>query len=159
MRANGVNERFCTGDASDWEKFEAWARTVPFTVINPLYLWTHMELRRPFGIKTLLGPETARSIYERCNARLQRADFSARGLLRRMNVRLVCTTNDPAESLWEHDQIAKEGFDVHVIPGFRADRASAIAEPVTYKDYVAQPGAAADIDINGGPGALERAGA
>ncbi len=91
MRTNGVAERFCTGDASDWEKFEAWARTVPHTLRNPLYHWTHMELQRPFGVSELLSEKTAEGIFERCNQKLQEPDFTTQGLLRQWRVAAVCT--------------------------------------------------------------------
>ena len=99
MRTNGVPERFCSGDASDWEKFEAWARTVPETLGNPLFHWTAMELRRPFGIETLLSPETARPIYEHANARLKEDAFTALGLLAQFKVAVVCSTDDPTDTL------------------------------------------------------------
>ena len=99
MRSAGVSERFCTGDASDWEKFEAWARVVPDTLRNPLYHWTHMELRRPFGIEALLSPATAREVYDRATAQLQQPDFSTLGLLAGFRVAVVSTTDDPTDSL------------------------------------------------------------
>ncbi len=105
MRSNGVPERYCTGDASDWEKFEMWARTVPYTLRNPLYHWTHMELRRPFGIvDTLLDPSTARWIYDHCNAKLAADAFSTQGLLRQFGVEVVCTTDDPVDDLAAHQE-------------------------------------------------------
>ena len=107
MRANGVPERLCTGDASDWEKFEAWAKTVPSTLRNPLYHWTHMELRRPFGINELLDARTARDIFDSCNARLAEPAFSAQGLLRQFRVAVVCTTDDPTDSLVHHAALAE----------------------------------------------------
>src|SRR5512138_3586317 len=95
MRTNGVDERFITGNATDWEKFSAWAETVPATIRNPLYHWTHMELKRPFGITdVLLNPTSAASVWDRCNAQLQRPEFTARGILKQMNVEVVCTTDD-----------------------------------------------------------------
>ncbi len=151
MRINGVPERYCTGAATDWEKFEKWAQTVPYTVLNPLYHWTHMELRRPFGIETILAPGSARSVFDRCNDLLREDDFSVRGILRQMDVRLVCTTNDPCETLWEHDQL--RDFDIRVLPGFRADRASAILHPESYNAYVDTLADAAGVDISG-PSAL-----
>ena len=103
MRAAGVPEHYCTGNASDWEKFEKWAQTVPQTLRNPLYHWTHLELKRPLGISDrLLGPETAEGIWGRANAALARPEFSARGIMRQMNVVLVCTTDDPVDTLEHH---------------------------------------------------------
>jgi glucuronate isomerase len=102
MRSNGVAEKYCTGDASDWEKFEKWAETVPYTFRNPLYHWTHLELRTAFGINKILKPETAREIFDECNEKLQQPEFSARGLMRRYNVEVACTTDDPADDLRYH---------------------------------------------------------
>ena len=106
MRTNGVAERFCTGDASDWEKFEAWARTVPDTLGNPLYHWTHMELRRPFGIETLLSPATAKATFDRANERLKEDGFTAMGLLKQFRVAVVCSTDDPTDTLEPHAKLA-----------------------------------------------------
>ena len=107
MRTAGVPERYCTGDATDWEKFEKWAETVPQTLRNPLYHWTHLELNRPFGINDrLLNPKTARGIWDECNAKLALPEFSSCGIMRQMNVVLVCTTDDPTDSLEHHVAIA-----------------------------------------------------
>ena len=124
MRAAGVNERFITGNAGDWEKFEKWAETVPKTLRNPLYHWTHLELRRPFGITNrLLSSETAKSIWNDTNAKLQQPDFSARGVMQQMNVELVCTTDDPVDSLEYHQKIAANpSFGIKVLPTFRPDK-------------------------------------
>ena len=124
MRANGVAERCCSGDASDWEKFEAWARTVPATLRNPLYHWTHMELKRPFGIAELLDRGSARSVFERCNALLQGPEFSTQGLLRQFRVAVVSTTDDPVDSLQYHVALARREDPVtRVYPTWRPDRA------------------------------------
>ncbi|MFA7256532.1 MAG: glucuronate isomerase [Kiritimatiellales bacterium] len=123
MRANGVDEKFVTGDASWREKFKKWAETVPQTVRNPLYHWTHLELQRYFSINTLLSPETADRIFDACTAMLRTPEFSARNLMRKMNVKLVCTTDDPVDSLEYHKQIAADGFEVKVLPTFRPDKA------------------------------------
>ncbi|WBG91410.1 glucuronate isomerase [Pantoea piersonii] len=125
MRANGVPEAFCTGDASDREKFNAWARTVPHTIGNPLYHWTHLELRRPFGITdTLLSEKTADDIWERCNALLAQDDFTARGIMQQMNVKMVGTTDDPLDDLQHHRALAQDGsFSVKVLPSWRPDKA------------------------------------
>lgn len=138
MRANGVDERYCTGDAPDYEKFEKWAETVPYTLRNPLYHWTHMELRRPFGIKKLLNPSSAREIYEEATALLQKPDFSARNIMRKMNVEVVCTTDDPIDSLEHHIKVRKEGFEVKVLPTWRPDRAMMAENPLLLKRYVEQ---------------------
>ena len=146
MRANGVNERFVTGDASDWEKFEKWAETVPYTVRNPLYHWTHLELRRYFGITELLNKDSARRIYEQCNALLQTPEYGVQGLLRRMNVQVVCTTDDPADSLEHHQALAASEFGIRVLPTFRPDKAMTPEAP-DYRAYLDRLGAAAGLSI------------
>ena len=124
MRANGVPERFCTGDASDREKFEAWAHTVPDTLGNPLYHWTHMELKRPFGIDTLLSPATARPTFDRANERLKEEAFTAMGLLKQFRVAVVCSTDDPTDSLEPHAVLAqRKDPDTQVFPTWRPDKA------------------------------------
>ncbi|HRN15963.1 MAG TPA: glucuronate isomerase [Xylanibacter oryzae] len=107
MRTNGVDEKYCTGtDTSDWEKFEKWAETVPYTFRNPLYHWTHLELKTAFGIDKLLSPKTAREIFDECNEKLKLSEYSARGLMRRYNVECVCTTDDPIDDLRFHKAMA-----------------------------------------------------
>ena len=148
MRANGVPERLCTGDASDWEKFEAWAATVPATLGNPLHHWTTMELRRPFGIDTLLSPRTAREVFETANARLADPGFSVMGLLRQSRVGVVCTTDDPADPLDAHAQLAaRPDPDTHVYPTWRPDRALAVGDPAAWNAYIDALAARAGIDI------------
>ena len=149
MRACGVDERYITGDASDWEKFARWAETVPKTIRNPLYHWTHLELRNPFGIADrLLNPDTAGGIWEECNAKLATPEFSVRGILRRMNVEVVCTTDDPIDSLEYHRAIAADTtFGVRVLPAFRADRAMAVEDPAAFATYVRALGTAAGMRI------------
>jgi len=148
MRANGVPERLCTGDASDWEKFEAWARTVPFTLRNPLYHWTHMELKRPFGIMQLLDARTARDIFDRCNARLAEPDFSAQGLLRHFRVAVVCTTDDPNDSLAHHAALgARLDPETRVYPTFRPDRVLATGDPQAWNAWVDRLGEVASVSI------------
>ncbi|MBD3392052.1 MAG: glucuronate isomerase [Chitinivibrionales bacterium] len=149
MRANGIEERFCTGSADDWDKFDAWARTVPAIIGNPLYHWTHMELKRPFGIADrLLGPDTARSIWEACNAKLAGPRFSARGIMRQFNVRLVCTTDDPVDSLEHHKALAQDAsFPIRVLPTFRPDKALAVDSPDVFNAWVASLANAADMEI------------
>jgi len=148
MRANGVPERLCTGGASDWEKFEAWARTVPSTLRNPLYHWTHMELKRPFGIAELLNAQTARDIFERCNARLAEPGFSAQGLLRQFRVAVVCTTDDPTDSLSQHAALAERvDPETRVYPTFRPDRVLATGDPRAWNVWVDRLGEAAALSI------------
>ncbi|HMA99655.1 MAG TPA: glucuronate isomerase [Spirochaetota bacterium] len=147
MRANGVAEKYCTGDASAEDKFKKWAATVPATVKNPLYHWTHMELRRYFGINKLLNPETAAAIYEQASAMLNSRDFSARNLLRKMNVKFLCTTDDPIDDLGYHKQIREEGCDIKVLPTWRPDKLLAVDDSAVYNSYIDKLQAAAGIDI------------
>ena len=149
MRTNGVDERYCTGDASDWEKFEKWAETVPFTIKNPLYHWTHLELKRFFGIDAVLGPDNAREIYDACNAKLATRAYSCQNLIRMSNVDTICTTDDPVDTLNYHEQIANNpNFKVHVLPAWRPDRAMMIENPTVYNDYLGQLEKAAGQKIN-----------
>ncbi|MEN6449940.1 MAG: glucuronate isomerase [Thermoguttaceae bacterium] len=149
MRAAGVPERFCTGDAPDREKFQKWAETVPQALRNPAYHWTHLELKRPFGINDrLLGPETAEGIWQECNAKLARPEFSARGIMRQMNVAVCCTTDDPADTLEHHRAIAAdESFPVKVLPTFRPDCALAVETPDAWNGWVDRLAAAAGVDV------------
>jgi glucuronate isomerase len=148
MRANGVAERFCTGDATDQEKFEAWARTVPATLRNPLYHWTHLELKRPFGVSELLSERTAGAIYSHCNELLPRPDFSTQGLLRQFRVAVVCTTDDPADSLEHHHALAQRvDPDTRVVPTWRPDAALAIEDPPAFNAWLDRLGAAAGMSI------------
>jgi glucuronate isomerase len=148
MRTNGVAERFCTGDASPWEKFEQWAAAMPYLLGNPLYAWSHLELARYFDITELLSPATARPIWERCNELLARPEFSVRSLMKRMNVRVVCTTDDPTSDLAHHRAIAADAdFDIQVLPTWRPDKALAIDDPKSFNAWVDQLAAAADVDI------------
>ena len=147
MRTNGVDEKFCTGDASDWEKFEKWAETAPHTMRNPLYHWTHLELRKPFGIKDQLNPSSALQIWDACNSLLNSPDFSCRGIIRKANVKVICTTDDPIDSLEYHQSIKASGFEVKVIPAWRPDKAMAIENPGVFNAYVAQLEAVSGISI------------
>ena len=146
MRINGVDERYITGDADDYEKFLAWADTLSRSIGNPLYHWTHLELQRFFGIDTPLTPETAPEIYEKCNELLARPDMSARGLMLRSGVELVCTTDDPADDLRWHKAIAESGFAVKVLPTYRPDRAMDLSRD-DFKDYLKELGRAAGVRI------------
>ena len=148
MRANGVPEEYITGNRSSWEKFQKWAETVPYTMRNPLYHWTHMELSRVFGIDKLLSPATAREIFEDCNAMLATPEFRGQELIKKFHVEVVCTTDDPADDLRWHKMIAQKPFGVKVIPAWRPDRAMAIENPKNYKAYLKQLGEAADMEIN-----------
>jgi glucuronate isomerase len=137
MRANGINERFCTGNASDWEKFEQWAVTVPYTMRNPLYHWTHLELLRYFDIDILLNKDSAREIYEECSAKLKQPDYSVKSLLNKMNVKVICTTDDPTDSLEYHKLIQESGFNIKVLPTFRPDKSMLLIDsPQEFKAYL-----------------------
>ena len=157
MRANGVAEHFCTGKASDWEKFEKWAFTLPHLLRNPLYHWTHMELKSYFGISDrLLSPETAKSIWEEAQTVLSEDGFSARGLLRQSNVTLICTTDDPVDSLEHHQVIAAdESFAVKVLPAWRPDKAMATEDVAVFNTWVNKLAKAADTKIKDFPSYLE----
>lgn len=150
MRANGVPERLITGDADDWEKFAAWAATVPKTLRNPLYHWTHLELKRYFGVTDrLLDRETARDIYDRAGALLPTPEYSTRAILVRMNVKVVCTTDDPVDSLEHHRTLqADPAFTVKVLPAFRPDRATAVENPETYNAYLERLAAVSGVTIS-----------
>ncbi|MDR0692815.1 MAG: glucuronate isomerase [Prevotellaceae bacterium] len=137
MRANGVDERFCTGkDTSDWEKFEKWAETVPYTMRNPLYHWTHLELKTAFDITKILNPDTAKEIFDECTAKLHTPEFSARGLMKKYRVETVCTTDDPVDSLEHHLALRDEGFEIKVLPTWRPDKAMAVELPSDFRTYV-----------------------
>lgn len=146
MRTMGVNEKYITGDASDKEKFIAWAKTVPSTLRNPLYHWTHLELKRYFGIDELLNEESAERIYDAVNKQLQQPENSCRGLLKQMNVETVCTTEDPIDTLDYHQQLAKSDFNIKVSTAFRPDKAILIGTE-TYNDYLDQLAKVADVSI------------
>ena len=147
MRTNGVEERYCTGDASDWEKFEKWAETVPYTMRNPLYHWTHLELKTAFGEERLLSPATARSIYDRCSEMLQQPEYSARGLMRRYNVEVVCTTDDPIDSLEHHIKCREDGFECKVLPTWRPDKAMAVENPAAFRAYIDRLAEVSGVEI------------
>jgi glucuronate isomerase len=136
MRANGVEERFCTGDSTDKDKFLKWAATVPFTLRNPLYHWTHLELQRYFGIYELLNPESAPGIYQKTGEMLQSEAFSVRNLIRMMNVEVICTTDDPVDSLEFHRKIREDGFETRVLPAWRPDKSMAVEDAATYNNYL-----------------------
>ncbi len=148
MRAAGVPEEYITGDAGDWEKFEKWAETVPYTMRNPLYHWTHLELKTAFGIDELLCPATARKIYDRCNELLSRGEYSARGLMRRYGVETVCTTDDPCDSLEYHRQVKEDGFEIKMLPAWRPDRALAVEDPASYREYLGRLEKTAGLPIS-----------
>ena len=147
MRANGIREKYITGKTGDFEKFEKWAETVPYTMRNPLYHWTHMELKNPFGISKLLNPGSAREIYDKCTELLNTESYSTRNLLRRFKVEVVCTTDDPSDTLEHHRKIKEDGFEVMVLPTFRPDKAMAGEDVVAYNQYLDKLSDTSNIDI------------
>ena len=148
MRANGIQEAYITGDKTDWEKFEKWAQTVPYTLRNPLYHWTHLELQRYFGIDKLLNAESAREIYEDCSEQLLKPAFRVQGLLEKMKVEVICTTDDPADSLEYHLLIKKQNLSLRVVPAFRPDLSLAIGDPDAFLQYLEKLGQSAQISIS-----------
>ena len=150
MRANGVPEHYITGSASDYEKFERWAQTVPFCLRNPLYHWTHMELKNPFGVKDkLLGPDTAEDIYETCSEMLRTRQFSVRNIMRKMNVKLVCTTEGPLDTLEHHRKIRSDGFEIKVHMAFRPDKAMAVEDLRSLNVFIDRLEEVCDMEIGG----------
>ena len=148
MRTNGIHESYCTGDKTDLEKFEQWAATVPYTMRNPLYHWTHMELQRYFNVTEQLSPANAKAVYEHCNALLQTKEFSVRNLLRKMKVKLVCTTDDPVDSLEYHKAMQEEGADIKMVPAFRPDMAMNVGNTESFLQYVKKVEAAAGMQVH-----------
>jgi glucuronate isomerase len=136
LRANGVNERYVTGAASDEEKFMHWAATVPYTLRNPLYHWTHLELQRYFGVDKLLAPNTAKEVYDECSSKLQTLEYSIKNLLTKMKVEVVCTTDDPLDNLEYHQQLKQSGFAIKVLPTFRPDKAMGVDDTFILNDYI-----------------------
>jgi glucuronate isomerase len=148
MRTNGVDESFITGKKDDFQKFMKWAETVPQTLRNPLYHWTHLELKRYFRVDSLLNPQTAKGIYEDTSAKLQSKEYSVRNLMLKMNVEAVCTTDDPIDSLEHHKKIAADGFKVKVLPAWRPDKAMAVEDPDTFNQYIDKLAVAANLEIH-----------
>jgi glucuronate isomerase len=136
MRANGVDESFITGNKPDKEKFLKWAETVPYTLRNPLFHWTHLELKRYFEIDELLNGGSAERIYNTCNEKLQTEEFKVQNLIRKANVEIICTTDDPVDSLEYHQQLHESDFEVKVIPAWRPDKAMAVEDTTVYNNYL-----------------------
>ena len=136
MRAHGVDEKYITGNASDEEKFMNWAETVPYTMRNPLYHWTHLELQRYFGVTEVLNSASAKRIYDHCAALLKTPEYSVKNLLLKMNVKVLCTTDDPIDNLGYHKQIKASGYAIKVLPTFRPDKAMAVDDVATFNAYV-----------------------
>ena len=148
MRGNGVPEEFITGKADGYAKFEKWAETVPYTMRNPLYHWTHLELSRVFGVDKILKPETAREIYDECSAKLQTPEFRGQELMKKFKVEVVCTTDDPADSLEFHQQIKDNPFGVKVLPTWRPDKAMVVEKPQQYREYIQKLSDVSGVSIN-----------
>jgi len=148
MRANGVNERFITGNASDEEKFQKWAETVPYTLRNPLYHWTHLELQRYFGIDAILTGDNWKEIYDETSAKLQTKEFSIQSLIKRMNVKVICTTDDPIDNLEHHQKIAKDGAVAKIAPAFRPDKAMHADDVPALNIYIDKVAAVSGIEVN-----------
>ena len=148
MRGNGVPEEFITGGRDSYEKFEKWAETVPYTMRNPLYHWTHLELARIFDVHELLSPKTAKAIYDECTAKLQTEEYRGQALMRRFDVKVVCTTDDPADTLEYHKQILDNPFGTKVLPTWRPDKAMVVEKPEQYKEYIAKLAAVSGVEIN-----------
>ena len=147
MRTLGIDEKYITGKATDSEKFQKWAECVPYTMRNPLYHWTHLELRRYFDIEDLLSSDTATKIYEKATGMLQGPGFGVRSILKKMKVAVVCTTDDPVDDLHHHDQIKKDDFDVVVLPAFRPDKCLVIHNGLHFTSYIKKLGHAANLEI------------
>jgi len=147
MRANGVPERFCTGDADPFGKFKAWAATVPQTLRNPLYHWTHLELARYFGINILLNQDSAERIWKEANEKLAQPDLTTHGILNKFQVRTLCTTDDPADDLKHHAAITSSSLTTRVLPAFRPDKALQVHQPEIFNGWVDRLAAAANVDI------------
>ena len=148
MRTNGVAEKFVTGNATPEEKFLAWAKTVPHTLRNPLYHWTHLELKRYFGITDLLSEKTAKKIWKEANGQLATPGFTAQSILKKFKVKVVGTTDDPVDSLEHHRAFAKQGHPTRMLPAFRPDKALTVNAPAAFNKWVEQLAAAANVDIS-----------
>jgi len=148
MRANGINEAYITGNKNDLEKFEQWAATVPYTLRNPLYHWTHLELQRYFDIHDLLSPATAAKIYDDCTAKLQSPDYSVRKLISNKKVEVICTTDDPLDSLSHHQKLKDDAYTVKVLPTFRPDKAMNADDVPALNSYITQLETITNSSIN-----------
>jgi glucuronate isomerase len=148
MRANGIAEPYCTGDASPFEKFQAWAKTLPSTLRNPVYHWTHLELKRYFGIDELLNEQTAEAIWEKANALLNTSDFSAREILKKFRVQVVCTTDDPSDDLSHHQRVNTSETGFRMYPTFRPDQALRVHEPDKFNPWLNRLGQSSNTHIH-----------
>ncbi|MCP4366649.1 MAG: glucuronate isomerase, partial [Deltaproteobacteria bacterium] len=136
MRTNGVNEKYITGNTTDWEKFNKWAETVPYTMRNPLYHWTHLELKNPFGITNILNGNSAKAIYDLTSEMLASEGFCTKGIIRKFNVQKICTTEDPTDSLEWHRQLAEDDFGTKVSTSWRPDLAMAVGNSQGFNQYI-----------------------
>ncbi|MDB9883839.1 glucuronate isomerase [Cyclobacteriaceae bacterium] len=148
MRANGIDEKFITGDTSFEIKFQKWAETVPNTLRNPLYLWSHLELRRYFGIEEILNKHSSQSIYNQCNEKLKSSEYGCKGLLSQMNVEIICTSDDPADDLAFHQKLSSSDFKIKVLPTFRPDKALAFGQPTSFNTYLSHLEEVSNSTIN-----------
>jgi len=148
MRTNGINEDFITGAKDDFQKFQKWAETVPYTLRNPLYHWTHLELKRYFEIDTILNPHSAKKIYDETTEKLRSKDYSVRNLLLKMNITTICTTDDPIDSLEYHQKIKDDKFAINILPAWRPDKAMAVENAASFNAYIDKLSAASDISID-----------
>ncbi len=155
MRANGISERFCTGNATPREKFDAWARTVPFTLRNPLYHWSHLELKRYFGIDRLLDESSAGAVWKQANSLLSTGELTAQGILRKFKVRALCTSDDPCDDLRYHRRLAASELGFRVYPTFRPDKAFLVNDPVAFNAWIRRLETASDIEISSLPSFLD----
>lgn len=147
MRTNGVDESYCTGSKPDVEKFKKWAETVPYTLRNPLYHWTHLELQRYFDVHEILNGDSAQNIYEECSAKLQTPSYSVRNILRKMNVKVVCTTDDPTDNLEHHQEIKSDGFETKILPAYRPDKAMNVDDAAGFNSYLSKLESASNTSI------------
>jgi len=148
MRTHGIPENNCTGDEDPFLKFKKWSETVPYTVRNPLYHWTHLELKRYFGISKLLNPESAEEIYNTSSSLLTSEDYRCRNLLRKMKVEIICTTDDPVDTLDHHQKIKEDGFEVMILPTFRPDKAMAVENEKKFNQYLNTLEEVTNLDIS-----------
>jgi glucuronate isomerase len=147
MRTNGVDESYCTGNQSDEAKFHKWSETVPYTMRNPLYHWTHLELLRYFEVREVLNPDSSKRIYDECNARIRTPEYSIRSLLTKMKVRVICTTDDPVDDLSHHQKLRSEGFGIKILPAFRPDKAMQSDDVSVLNKYINRLEGASDTSI------------
>lgn len=149
MRTFGINEEYITGEKSDYDKFISWAQTVPYTIRNPIYHWTHLELKNYFGISDrILNPNSADFIYKKCNEMLQTDDFTVKNLIKRFNVKVVCTTDDPTSNLEYHQKIKEDKFEIKILPTFRPDKGMAVESAKIFNGWIDKLESVTNTTIN-----------